>query len=411
MRHLLLRAGLAAAIGLWARTASADQPDYSSVERGRALATIGDCVACHTAANAPRFAGGRGIETPFGTIVSANLTPDLETGIGTWSADDFGRAMHDGIRKTGAQLYPAFPYPFYTRVTRADSDDIYAFLRTLTPVNRRVDRDTLPFPFDIRTSLLAWNALFFTPGVFQPDPAKSPEYNRGAYLVEGLGHCGACHTPMNILGGSKNSRMFEGNQIQSWVAPSLTNDDRTGLGTWSVDDIVEYLATGRNSHAAAAGPMAEVVGYSTAYMTKPDLHAMATYLKQRGAAGPYNPNLAPVRPDDATMQTGAAIYRDTCSACHTAEGKGIPRLFPQLAGSPAVQQEDPTTLARVVISGARVAATDAAPTAPAMPALGWRLGDDQVAAVLTYIRNSWGNAAPAVSASDIAKVRTRVTGP
>lgn len=400
----------AAILTLYAGTAQAGPDEYTAVERGRALATAGDCVACHTAPNGVRFSGGRGIETPFGTINSANLTPDLETGIGTWTADDFARAMHDGTRPGGAQLYPAFPYPFYTRVTRADSNDLYAFLRSLPAVHKAVNRDTLPFPFDIRASMLAWNAMFFTPGEWRPDTGRSAEFNRGAYLVEGLGHCGACHTPMNTLGASKTSQSYQGNAIQSWIAPNLTNDQRTGLGTWSIDEVVEYLRTGRNAHAAAAGPMAEVVEYSTAFMPGADLHAMATYLKERGAAGPYNPNLAPLAPDDAAMQTGAAIYRDTCSACHTASGKGIPHLFPQLAGSPSVQQPDPTTLARVVISGARTAATNEAPTSPAMPALGWRLGDDQVAAVLTYIRNSWGNAAPAVSPSEVGRVRTRVSG-
>lgn len=405
MRRLLLALSLCAT----AAPAHADPDNYSQVERGRALVTAGDCIACHTPPEGPRFGGGRGIVTPFGTINSANITPDQETGIGAWTQDDFARAMSEGIRSNGQHLYPAFPYPFYTRVTRADTDDIFAFLRTLPAVHKVVNRDTLPFPFDIRASMLAWNTINFSQGEFTPDPARTPEYNRGAYLVEGLGHCGACHTPMNSLGGSRNSRMYQGNNILTWVAPNLTNDDHTGLGTWSVAEIVEYLRTGRNAHAAAAGPMAEVVQYSTALMPEPDVKAMATYLKQRGAAGPYNPNLAPIRPDDATMQAGAAIYRDTCSACHTAEGRGIPRLFPQLAGSPSVQQEDPTTLARVVVSGARTAATSAAPTSPAMPALGWRLDDNQIAAVLTYIRNTWGNAAPAVSRSDVAKVREKVT--
>lgn len=396
--------------------ARADQDTYLDVERGRALAAAGDCIACHTAPNRPAFSGGRGLETPFGTINSANLTPDLETGLGTWTGDDFYRAMHHGIAKSGAYLYPAFPYPFYTKVTRADTDAIFAFLRTLPPAANRVDRDTLPFPFGIRTSMLAWNALFFTPGEFRPDPKRSDEWNRGAYLVEGLGHCGACHTPINALGGSNASKPLAGNVIQAWLAPNITADPVIGVGGWSADDIVEYLRTGRNRHAAASGPMAEVVQYSTAFMPEPDLRAIATYLRETGAPPPPNPNLAPtprqpmVAAADPVMQTGRSIYQDTCSACHAATGQGVEHLFPRLAGSPGVQQPDPTTLIRVVVAGARTAATAAAPTSPAMPSLGWRLDDAQVAAVLTYVRNSWGNAAPAVTASEVARLRPRLTG-
>ena len=400
-------------------SAQADQDTYLNVERGRALATAGDCIACHTAPNRPAFSGGRPLETPFGNINTANLTPDPETGLGTWNTDEFYRAMHHGISKNGAYLYPAFPYPYYTKVTRDDSDAIFAYLRTLPPVSNQVDRNTLPFPFNIRTSMLAWNAMFFTPGNFHPDPAHSEEWNRGAYLVEGLGHCGACHTPMNTLGGSKSSQPLQGNVIQSWLAPNITGDSRIGVGGWGVDDIVEYLRTGRNKIAAASGPMAEVVQFSTSLMPEPDLRAIATYLRDTNAPPRANPNLAapipapgpaPIPSTDAVMQTGRSIYLDTCSACHTAKGEGVELLFPRLAGAPGVQQPDPTTLIRVVISGARTAATNAAPTAPAMPSLGWRLDDAQVAAVLTYVRNSWGNAAPAVSASEVARMRSRVTG-
>ena len=402
--RLLLAAG---ALAMLAATASADQDTYVSVERGRDLATAGDCIACHTRAGSPPFSGGRSLETPFGVINTANLTPDPETGIGAWTEDDFYRAMHEGTRPGGGHLYPAFPYPYYTKVTRPDVDAIFAFLRTLPPARNAVDRDALPFPFDIRASVVAWNALNFVPGEYQPDPKRSEQFNRGGYLVEGLGHCGACHTPMNSLGGSKDGQFLQGNQIQSWVAPNLTNDLRTGLGSWSADEIVAYLRTGRTAKSAASGPMAEVVMYSTSQMPENDLRAMATYLKERGAEGPAA--IAPQAANSPQMVAGLAVYSDTCKACHVQSGAGIPLLFPALAGSQIVQQTDPTTLIRVVLTGTRAAATAAAPTAPAMPSLGWRLSDEQVASVLTYVRNAWGNSAPPVTPSEVAGLRGKLS--
>ena len=405
---LLVGATLAAAgLAVAPRTVRALPDDYALVERGRALATAGDCVACHTPVGAQPYTGGRDLQTPFGVIKSANLTPDVATGIGSWTADDFYRAMHEGKRPNGTHLYPAFPYPYYTKVTRADSDAIFAFLQRLPPKANAVDRDTLPFPFSVRSAMVGWNALFFAPGEFKPDPARSAEFNRGAYLTQGLGHCGACHTPMNSFGANKSSSLLEGNVIQGWTAPNLTNDTRVGLGGWSVGDVVAYLHTGHNDHAAASGPMAEVVSYSTAAMEPGDLKAIAVYLKERGQAGDAAP--AAIAADDGRMRAGAAIYADTCMACHKADGSGVEGLFPRLAGAPGVQQVDPTSLVRVVMQGARSAATRPAPTAPAMPALGWRLSDGQVASVLTYIRNSWGNRAAAVSAADVASIQSKFT--
>jgi len=405
----------AAAAGLLGALLSATPleavPDNSDqVERGRYLVTLGDCVACHMSAGgevrgSAGFVGGRPIETPFGSIVTPNITPDPETGIGRWNADQFYRAMHEGRRPNGDRLYPAFPYTYFTRVTREDSDAIFAYLRTLDPVSNAVDRNALPFPLDIRASMIAWNALFFTPGEFRADPARSAEWNRGAYIVEGLAHCGACHTPKNLAGADRDSRRFAGGPLQGWYATNITTDDRTGLGTWSGDDIVAYLRTGRNARSAASGPMAEVVEYSTSRMTEEDLRAIATYLKE-----PPHPPAAPaaraaVAADDARMRAGEAIYADGCSACHARDGQGVANLFPRLAGSQVVQQEGNETLLRVVLQGVRAAHTDAAPTAPAMPAFGWRLDDAQAAAVTTYVRNAWGNVAPAVTEGDAARMR------
>jgi mono/diheme cytochrome c family protein len=402
-RHLL-----AALVLLLLTHAARAEPDaYISATNGRTLVTAGDCVACHTAPGGAPFAGGLALRTPFGTIMTANLTPDDDTGIGRWSGDAFARAMHDGIRPDGRHLYPAFPYTYYTKLTRADVDAIFAFLRTLPPVANRINRRTLPFPFSIRASMVAWNALFLKKGRFTPDPNRSEEFNRGAYLVQGLGHCGACHTPLNAFGANRDVQYLQSNVINDWTAPNITNDARLGLGQWSVDDIVQYLHTGQNAVGAASGPMAEVIAKSTAFMPTADLHAMAVYLKERGAAGSDAPTPPPAT--DARMQEGEAIFTDTCAACHQRSGAGVPRIFPRLANNPIVLQDDPTTLVRVVLTGTRAVATAAAPTAAAMPALGFRLNDSQVAAVLTYIRNSWGNAAAPVSNAEVRRLRGRVT--
>ena len=256
--------------------------------------------------------------------------------------------------------------------------------------------------------MAAWDELFFTPGGFQPDTGKSAEWNRGAYLVEGLGHCGMCHTPKNSLGADKTSERMQGYNLQGWFAPNITNDPRRGLGSWSIDDIMSYLKTGHNRTSAATGLMAETLNLSTSKMSDADLKAIATYLKDRPgdrANQPQEAQIAPATPDPATMKSGAQIYADECSACHAGNGKGIPGLFPTLSGTPVVQQSDPTTLLHVVLRGALSVGTKPAPTAPAMPAFAWLLNDDQVASVVTYIRNAWGNAAPAVSSGDVGKTR------
>jgi mono/diheme cytochrome c family protein len=389
--------------------ATADPDNYVSVMRGKALATAGDCIACHTAPGGKPFAGGLALATPFGVIMTPNITPDEGTGIGRWSRNDFARAMHEGRRPDGAYLYPAFPYPYYTKVTRQDTDAIYDYLRTLTPVSNAVDRNTLAFPFSIRTAMSGWNTLFFKPGHFVPAPLRSEEFNRGAYLVQGLGHCGACHTPLNTFGANKVDQFLQGNRISDWTAPNITNDQQSGLGKWSVEEIVEYLKTGQTRTTIAGGPMKEVVEYSTSKMPDADLKAIAVYLKERGAAGASPP--APIPASDPRMQVGEAIFVDTCSACHTRTGAGIEHIFPRLAGNVVVKQDDPTTLVRIILTGVRGAGTDAFPTSPAMPSFGYRLDDSQVAAVITYIRNSWGNTASAVDADMVKTLRSHVASP
>lgn len=402
-RHLILLLPL---VGVGSAAAGPD--NYVDLARGKALVVAGDCVACHTAPRGQPFAGGLALQTPFGEIMAPNITPDNSTGIGSWSTDDFARAMQEGRRPDGSHLYPAFPYPYYTKVERGDLDAIYAYLRTLQPAENRVDRDTLPFPFNVRLLMKGWNALFFTSGAFKPDPARSAEFNRGAYLVEGLGHCGACHTPFNAFGASRNDKYLEGNQIDNWTAPNITDDARVGLGKWSVEDIVQYLKTGQNGFSLASGPMKDVVENSTSKMPVSDLKAIAVYLKQRGAAGA--PTSTPLVASNPRMQAGEAIYVDTCAACHVRNGEGVAHLFPRLAGSAVATQQDPATLVRIIIAGGRAAATDGFPTSPAMPSLGYRLSDSQVADVVTYVRNSWGNAAAPVTEETVKALRARVTG-
>ncbi len=403
-----LRPWLALAMLALPSAVLADPDNSVELARGKALVTAGDCVACHTAPGGVPFAGGLALQTPFGAIMTPNITPDNPTGIGSWTADDFAHAMHEGKRPNGTRLYPAFPYTAYTKVTRADSDAIFAYLRSLEPVSNSVNRSTLPFPFNIRSSMAVWNGLFFTPGEFKPDPTKSEEYNRGAYLVDGLGHCGACHTPLNAFGANKADRYLQGGVVDNWTAPNITNDAQAGLGKWSVDEVVQYLKTGQARGVIASGPMKDVVENSTAKMPDADLKAMAVYLKERGAVGPSAPS--PLAASDSRMKVGEAIFIDTCAACHVRSGDGIPHVFPKLAGATIATQEDPASLVHIVVTGGQAAATDTHPTAPTMPSFGYRLSDEQIAAVVTYVRNSWGNAASPVTADTVKGIRAKVTG-
>ncbi len=386
--------------------ATSDKQKFSQVERGHYLATLADCVACHTKKDGGQpFAGGRPIETPFGNIVSANITPDRDTGIGNWTDAQFDDAVRRGIRPDGRRLYPAMPFTFYTKMSRDDVKAIRAYLATVAPAHNPVVSDQLPFPLSIRMSMRVWDALFFTPGEFKPDPGKSPEWNRGAYLVTGPGHCGACHTPKNTLGADKTSEALQGSQVQGWFAPDITNDRTRGIGAMSIDDIVALLKTGHNRLATVTGPMGEEIEDASSHFNDADLKAIATYLKSVPGNDEKSTALAQ---SDPRMMAGKAIYRDTCSACHGIDGKGVANLFPALAQAPYLRSKDPTTAIRVVLRGARSVATPTEPTAPAMPSFAWQLKDDQIAAVLTFIRNSWGTAAPAVSADEVGKERAKL---
>ena len=379
-------------------------PGADQVRRGQYLVAAGDCMSCHLREGGEPFAGGLGLKTPFGLIYSSNITPDPQTGIGAWTSEQFYRAMHDGKGAHGENLYPAFPYPWFRRASRADDDAIFAYLKTTPAVNYTPPQNQLPFPLSIRSMVGAWNLLFFDSHDFRTDSGQSAEWNRGAYLVNGLGHCGGCHTPKNTFGGDKSRRDLYGGDLDNWVAPDLTSNTRTGLGRWNMEDITEFLRTGRNAHAAAGGAMADVITYSTSLMNDDDRRAIATYLKGQAAS----PDLAASPPDAGAMQRGAEIYSDACASCHLENGVGQPRLFPPLGHDAVLQQADPTGLEHLILAGVRVGTSPSRPSPLTMPSFAWKLTDQEIADVSTFIRNSWGNRAPPVSATTVGEVRKRL---
>ena len=379
-------------------------PNADQVRRGQYLTSVGDCVSCHTRDGGQPFAGGLGLNTPFGVIYSPNLTSDKDTGIGGWTSDQFYRAMHTGVDDQGHRLYPAFPYSWFTHVSRADSDAILAYLKTTPAVTYNPPANRLPFPLNIRFMIRGWNLLYFRPADVRPDQGRSAEWNRGAYIVNGLGHCGACHTPKNLLGADKSGVFLRGGELDNWVAPDLTANPRTGLGGWSLADITEYLKTGRNARAGAAGSMAEVVSYSTSLMSDADRHAIAVYLKGQ----PSSPPVTVTDPDPAAMQRGAAVYSDACASCHLEGGVGQPTVFPPLKGDTMAQQTNPDGLLHLILAGGRTAPAPSRITPLSMPSFAWKLDDQQTADVATYVRNSWGSRAPAVTANQVAAMRRRL---
>ena len=369
---------------------------------GRYQTILGDCQGCHTAPGGQPFAGGLVLETPFGNMTVPNITQDRATGIGSWSESDFRRAVREGIAKDGTRLYPAMPYPAYTKMSDADLASLWAYMKTVAPVHHAVEADHLRFPFNIRALMAGWDWLYFKPERFAPTAGKSAEWNRGAYLVNGPGHCGACHTAKNLL-GADGSVALTGASLQGWFAPEITGAEPRGVGGWSANDIVTYLKSGWNSHAVASGPMADVVERSTSQMSDGDLEAVAVYLKDQPAAQEQPP--AVVAANDPAMAAGKILYQNNCTACHGEGGKGETLMFPPLAGNPVLLQSSPENLIRVVLAGAQAVSTPAAPTAPSMPSFAWKLNDAQLADLVTYVRNSWGNQAPPVSADTVAKIR------
>jgi mono/diheme cytochrome c family protein len=406
----LLPAALLAGWLLSGIPSAARADEQATIAKGEYLARAGDCVACHTNPGGALFAGGRPMPTPFGTIYSSNITPDPETGIGGWNADQFYGTMHTGRFPDGGLIYPAMPFGSYTKVTREDCDAIFAYLRSVPPVHQPNRPHDLRFPYDNRALILGWRTLFFTEGEYQPDPSKSAEWNRGAYLVQGLGHCAMCHSPINALGGSSESQAFEGGLIpmQNWYAPSLTSNKEAGLGEWSIEEITDLLRTGTSRRGAVYGPMAEVTFNSLQYLNDADVRAMAIFLKSLGQGSPPAVAAAGVTPamGSLLLAFGQTVYQTHCASCHAADGRGMPPEYPPLAGNPSIQMESAVNPIRMVLNGGFPPGTLGNPMPYGMPPFAQALSDDEVAAVVTYVRAAWGNRGSPVSASQANQLRT-----
>jgi mono/diheme cytochrome c family protein len=384
------------------------------IKRGEYLARAGDCIACHTAHTAhgdKKFAGGLAMPTPFGTLYTPNITPDEATGIGTWSTDDFYRAMHTGRAKDGSFLYPAFPFASYTKVTRADADAIYAYLRSVPPVHQPNRAHEMRFPFNYRILLLGWRILFFSKGEFKQDATRTVAWNRGAYLVEGLGHCAMCHTSVNALGGPNQRAAFAGGLIplQNWYAPSLTSSTESGLGNWEITDLDDLLKTGVSKQGAVFGPMAEVVHNSLQYLSDQDIRAISTYLKTlpHKKDAPQPTQLSVSKSFGRTLHAqGKILYAQHCASCHAADGKGQPPAYPPLANNQSVKMYSAVNAIRIVLEGGFPPSTVGNPHPYGMPPFAQQFSDQEVAAVLTYIRQSWGHSSPPVSPQQVNKLRS-----
>jgi mono/diheme cytochrome c family protein len=392
------------------------QPD---IAHGQYVAVLGDCAACHTAPKGEKLAGGVPFPTPVGTVYSSNITPDRETGIGAYSFKDFVRLMRLGVKPDGTRLYPAMPYTAYAKVSDEDLLDLFAYLQQeVVPVRQATRTDGTAWPLSMRWPLAIWNLAFLDKHGFTPDPSQSADWNRGAYLVQGLEHCGTCHTPRgfalqekDVSGGS--NLFLAGSVLDSGSPINLRGNDGDGLARWSADDIVQILTTGRNAHSAVTGSMTEVVAESTQYLTPGDAAAIATYLKSLSPAS--EKGRATFTPgDEATLRTitsgaeqspGGRIFMDSCAACHRLSAGGESQVFPGLTGNPSVLSQDPSSLIAVILNGNRLPSTAGAPSDLAMPGFAWRYDDKAIAELASFIRSSWGNHASAVTPTEVAALR------
>lgn len=389
-----------------AHPATATAPAMEQVQRGAYLARVGNCALCHTAAGGASYAGGKGIPTPFGTVYTSNLTPHPEHGLGRWSADDFWQAMHQGRSRDGHLLYPAFPYTSYTQLAREDSDALLAFLQTLPAADQPNPGHALRWPYSSQWALAVWRVLNFTPAkpvVQAPDPTDA--VLRGAYLVNGLGHCNECHGGRNAWGAPDLRQTLSGATLPQslWYAPSLRAADQGSVAAWTLEDTVALLTTGVNRHANTSGPMAEVVHHSTQYLQAADALAMARYLAQLPAAPAQRPLTGQTPLTNQSL--GARLYEAQCAQCHGKQGEGQADAYPALAGNRAVQMTPSHNLVLTVLQGGYGPSTQDRPQPHGMPPFQLVLSDAELAAVLSYIRNAWGNQAPALSEFDINKFR------
>ena len=392
----------------------APHPSPEQVARGAYLVRAGNCMGCHTARTgdgvpeAQPYAGGHILATSIGTFVTPNITPDPETGIGNWSEEDFWRALNAGKSRNGLPLYPAFPYTDYTKVTREDADAMFAYLQSLPPVAQHNSPSRIDFPFNLRSLLYIWRLLYFTHGVSRPDAGKSAEWNRGAYLVQGLGHCNACHTTRNPLGASQGN-VLGGGQIMgsNWYAPSLTSFQEVSTADWPIPEIMRLLTTGLSSRAVATGPMANVISESLQHLTAADARAMAVYIKSLPPGAPHSRGTAPPLTEEVDKQLGrgAEIYETYCRDCHGNFGQGQPGVYPALAGNRGVNLASPVNAIRSILNGGYAPVTASTPRPYGMPPFAQLLPDEEIALVLSYIRNAWGNRGSLVTAVQVDRSR------
>jgi mono/diheme cytochrome c family protein len=359
----------------------------SAAERGKYIALAADCSSCHTAPQGKPFAGGNALKSAFGTIYGPNITSDAETGIGAWDKADFERALRQGKRKDGAYLYPAMPYESYTKLRAADMDALWIYIKSIPAVRNTVPKNTLPFPLTIRGGLAVWQDLYFKPGEFNVTAGKDAQWNRGAYLVNALGHCNDCHTPRNIAQGLEMQHSMTGAQISGWYAPNISNDGLSKLNTWKIEELATYLKTGlKPGNVKSFGPMQEVIHDSLQYLTTADLKSMAVYLKDQDTGATSLAATKSKLPAE-TVARGKGLYEDNCSSCHQRDGKGVPGSAPALAGNDAVTADEPYNIIMAMLEGFA-------------PQNSWgamgsfaTLSDDQIADIANYVRTAWGNAA------------------
>jgi mono/diheme cytochrome c family protein len=390
----------AIAAGITLATSSCRADETSLIARGKYLATMGDCEACHTAVGGKPFTGGLEMDTPFGKISTPNITPDKTTGIGDYTDQQFIRVFHAGVRRDGQYLYPVMPFPWYTKVTDEDVLAIKAYLFSLQPVHAPRKPMNISFPFNVRAGLAVWNEVFLTQGVFKPDPSKSAAVNRGAYIVQGLAHCGECHDARNLLGAGAAAKPLQGGEIDHWYAPNITSDVHTGIGRFSDQQLFAYLKTGTApGMGVVVGPMAQTQHESLSKLTEADLKAVVAYLKSTRPAAGYQPShLAAL--SNGTLP-GAQTYLNYCASCHQLNGQGIPKVIPPLAGNGAVRNGGPQTVVQVLLGG-----VEAQGTYGPMPAMGVTMTDQQIADATNYVRAAWGNDAPAsVGPGEVASLR------
>ncbi|WMS42644.1 cytochrome c [Acuticoccus sp. MNP-M23] len=377
--------------------------DSGSVEAGQLVSNASGCSACHTGPSGKPFAGGTVLSTPFGDMATANITPDKETGIGTWTRDDFEGALRRGVKKDGLPLYPSMPYVHFTKMTDDDIDALWAYMQTVEPVNNRVDVNQLPFPFDVRASVFGWQMLFFTEGRFQPDTTKSEVWNRGAYLVEALSHCGACHTPRDAVGGPITSRSLQGSRVAEWYAPDISDGPDSVIADWDVARLEGFLNGNDGMNHVAVGPMAEVLG-ELATIPPSDVHAIATYMKDQPPSDDKRSAPEEVKITPALRQEWAGLFEGECVTCHGADGEGAPGVAASLVGSGAVLARSPVNVISVLLEGI-------APMGDygAMPSFRDSLSNEQIAALANHVRTSWGNDAPANARPDMVAGLRNVT--